>query len=88
MSGFSVALPRVKAKRRKRRRLTVKELAAFVFFALGLCVTATEAVLFLLPDPLSGHLILAACTVLAALLTALPWPVIHNYIVNGWEDDQ
>lgn len=88
MTGLSAALPRVKARRRKRRRPTHDEWFAMVWcgevvLALGMVwgiLPATHA-----PAWAVVPFVLLTPPLLFGLVTL--WPLAWNYIVNGFEDE-
>lgn len=90
----AIALPRVRQRRRKRRPMTPFERTMFKLLIADGFVMAAEVFVvafnFEHPSLATPAVIAVALIAFAGLwlsATRLVWPVIRNYLRNGWEDE-
>jgi hypothetical protein len=83
----SLALPRVRSRRRKRRRMTPKERRA-AFWTLWCVSFGVMDVVWAFQNPsiLLGVFLLG-CALCMVRIGRYWWPIVHAYIRHGWEDE-
>lgn len=85
MSAYGHAIPMPRVRRRKRRKPT--SLERLVFGCL--CVEVAAGCGGMILDSALGFPFVGALVAMiaAVIVRVTSWPVVWNYIVNGWEDD-